>query len=117
MKNKSNVFDMFKLFVKENETQFHKRIKCFRSNKGTEYGSHTFNEYYKELVIIQQTTALYFPEMNGKSERKNRTFTELVVSIMLNSSASPHWWGKILLIVCYVVNRVPKRVTLLPMEF
>jgi transposase InsO family protein len=90
MKNKSNAFHMFKLFIKENETQFNKRIKCFRSDKGTKYGSHTVNEYYKELGIIHETNIPYFPEINGKSERKNKTFTELVVAIILNSGAAPH---------------------------
>lgn len=46
--------------------------------------------------------------MNGKAERNNRTFIELVVAIMMNFGAAPHWWGGILLTVCYVLNRVPK---------
>jgi len=46
--------------------------------------------------------------MNGKAERKNRTFTESVVYIMLNSGAASHWWGEILLTVCFELNRVPK---------
>ena len=44
--------------------------------------------------------------MNGKAERKNRTFTELLVAILLSSGAASHWWGKILLTVCHVLNRV-----------
>ncbi|KAK2429298.1 putative mitochondrial protein [Trifolium repens] len=108
MKNKSDALDMFKIFIKEIENQFNKRIKRFRSDRGTEYGSYAFNEYYKEHGIIHETTAPYSPEMNGKAERKNRTFTELVVAIMLNSGAAPHWWGEILLTVCYVINRIPK---------
>ena len=27
---------------------------------------------------------------------------------MINSGVAPHWWGEILLTVCYVLNRVPK---------
>lgn len=108
MKNKSDALDMFKFFVKEIENQFNNRIKRYRSDRGTEYLSHTSNEYYKEHGIIHETTAPYSPEMNGKAERKNRTFTELVVAIMLNSGAAPHWWGEILLTVSYVLNRVPK---------
>ena len=46
--------------------------------------------------------------MNGKAERKNRTFTKLVVATMLSSSATSFWWGEILLTVCYVLNRIPK---------
>ena len=82
---------MFKIFVKKIENQFNKRIKCYRSDRGTEYLSHTSNECYKELKIIHETTALYSPEMNGKAELKNRTFTELVDAIMLNSGAASHW--------------------------
>jgi hypothetical protein len=70
MKNKSDALDMFKIFVKEIETQFNKRIKRFRSDRGTEYLSHMSNEYYKELGIIHETTAPYSLEMNGKWKEK-----------------------------------------------
>ena len=30
------------------------------------------------------------------------------MAILLNSGAASHWWGGILLTVCYVLNRVPK---------
>jgi len=61
---------MFKIFVNEIETQFNKRIKCFRSDRVTEYLSYTSNEYYKDLGIIHETIVPYSPEMNGKAERK-----------------------------------------------
>jgi len=70
MKNKSEALDMFKIFVKEIENQFNKRIKRYRSDRGTEYLSHTSNEYYKEHRIIHETTAPYSLEMNGKAEKK-----------------------------------------------
>ena len=44
--------------------------------------------------IVHETTAPYYLAMNGKIERKNRTFTEHVVAIMMNSGAAPHSWGK-----------------------
>jgi len=37
MKYISDVLDMFKIFVKEIETQTNKRIKCFLSDRGIEY--------------------------------------------------------------------------------
>ncbi|CAJ2637004.1 unnamed protein product [Trifolium pratense] len=108
MKNKSDAFDMFKIFVKEIENQFNTKIKRLRSDRGTEYNSSLFNDFYKQHGIIHETTAPYSPEMNGKAERKNRTLTELVVAIMLNSGAAKHWWGEIILTVCFVLNRIPK---------
>jgi len=108
MKHKSDALDMFKEFVTEIENQFNKKIKRFRSDRGTKYNSHTFNEFYNKHGIIHETTAPYSSEMNGKAERKNRTFIESVVSIMLNSGAASYWWGENLLTVCFVSNRVPK---------
>jgi len=59
MKHKSDALDMFKIFVKEIENQFNKRIKCYHSDRDTKYLSHTTNEYYKELGIIHETTTLF----------------------------------------------------------
>ncbi|CAL1388160.1 unnamed protein product [Linum trigynum] len=108
MKNKSEALDMFKVFVVEFENQCNRKIKRLRSDRGSEYDSNPFKEFYSSHGIIHETTAPYSPEMNGKAERKNRTFTELVVAIMLNSGAASSWWGDILLTVCYVLNRLPK---------
>lgn len=46
--------------------------------------------------------------MNGKAKIKNITLIELIVVIVLNSSATSHWWVDILFIVCYILNRAPK---------
>ncbi|KAL0559604.1 hypothetical protein IC582_004219 [Cucumis melo] len=99
---------MFKVFVTEIENQFNKRIKRLRSDRGTEYDSVAFNEFYSSKGIIHETTAPYSPEMNGKAERKNRTLTELVVAILLESGAAPSWWEEIIKSVNYVLNRIPK---------
>lgn len=42
--------------------------------------------------------------MNAKEETNNRTLIELVVAIMLNFGTLSHWWGKLLLIVAYVLH-------------
>lgn len=31
-----------------------------------------------------------------------------MVAILLNSGVASHWWGEILLTVCYAMNRIPK---------
>ncbi|KAL0539363.1 hypothetical protein IC582_023574 [Cucumis melo] len=88
-KNKSDAYDMFKVFVTKIENQFNIRIKRLRSDRGTEYDSVVFNEFYNSKGIIHETTKLYSPKMNGKAERKNRTLIELVVAILLESEAAP----------------------------
>lgn len=96
MKNKSEAFDMFKIFLNETENQFNRKIKRLHSDRGTEYDSTPFIEFYKTHGIIHEKTAPYSPEMNNKAERKNRTLTELVVAILLNSGAASYWWGEII---------------------
>ena len=46
MKNKSAAFEMFKSFVTEIENQFSKKVKRLRSDRGTEYESSMFIEFY-----------------------------------------------------------------------
>ena len=94
-------------FLNQIENQLNRKIKCLHSDS-TEYDSSLFTDFYKTRGIIHQIIIPYSPEMNGKDERKNRTFIESVVSILLNSYAASSWWGEILLIVCYMLNRIPK---------
>lgn len=111
LKNKSDAIDMFKQYIAEVENQFGRNIKRFRSDRGTEYSSNEFIDVYRKHGIIHETTAPYSPEMNGKAERKNRTFSELVVALLISSGAASHWWGEALMTVCYVLNRIPKSKT------
>jgi transposase InsO family protein len=51
----------------EVENQLDKKIKRLRSDRGGEYLSNLFYEYYKECGIIHETTAPYSPQSNGGS--------------------------------------------------
>lgn len=90
MKNKNEALDIFKMYVTEIKNQLSKKIKRVCSDKGTKFDSGLFNYFYSKHEIVHETTASYSPEMNGKAERKNRTLTELVVAIMMNSGVAPH---------------------------
>lgn len=111
LRNKSEAIVMFIQFVTEVENQFGRNIKRFRSDRGTEYDSTDFRKAYTNRGIKHETTAPYSPQMNGKAERKNRTFTELVVALLISSGAALHWWGEALSTVCYVINKVPNAKT------
>ena len=80
MRHKSEALDIFKVFTTEIENQFKKKIKKFRSDRGTKYCSIEFTKLYETLGVFHEVTAPYSPEMNGKAERKNRTLCELLVA-------------------------------------
>ena len=65
MRNKNEAFNMFKLFFNEVENQFNRKIKCLRSDRGTQYDSSIFIDFYKTHGIIHERTAPYSLEMNG----------------------------------------------------
>ena len=70
IKNKYETFDIFKLFLTKTENQFIRKIKRFCSDRGIEYDSSVFIEFYKSDRIIHEKSAHFPPEMNGKAERK-----------------------------------------------
>ena len=51
LKNKSDAFNMFKVFVIKVGNQFSKRIKRFHSDRGTKYDYVVFNEFYNSRGI------------------------------------------------------------------
>ena len=99
----------FKIFLKEVENQFDRKIKRIRSDRGHEYESSAFNSFDQSLRIIHETTALYSPASNGVAKRKNKTLIELTNVMLIESSAPLHFWGETILIACHLLNRVSHR--------
>jgi len=48
----------------------------------------------------------YSPESSGIAERKNRTVTDLVNSMLDTAGLSKAWWGEAVLTSCHVPNKV-----------
>ena len=92
---------IFKIFLKEVENQFGRKIKRIRSDRGHECESSTFNSFIQSLEIIDETTAPYSPASNGVVERKNRTLIELTDAMLIESGAPLHFWGEAILTTCY----------------
>jgi len=62
--------------------------------------------YLKEHVIIEETTAPCSPQSNGIVERKNRTLTEMVNSMLITSGFPTCYWGEALPMANWILNRV-----------
>ncbi|KAH9750809.1 Integrase catalytic domain-containing protein [Citrus sinensis] len=91
MKYKSEAFEKFKEYRNEVEKQTGKVIKTLRSDRGGEYLSGEFQSYLKENGIVSQWTPPGTPELNGVSERRNRT---LVPSKSVPKIPYEMWYGK-----------------------
>jgi hypothetical protein len=68
-----------------------------------------------EYGIVHERTTPYSLQSNVVAERKNRTLTDLVNSMLETSGLSKEWWGEAILTACHVLNKVPiknKEITL-----
>ncbi|CAL8173992.1 unnamed protein product [Prunus armeniaca] len=91
-------------------TQFHARVKVFRTNNGGEYANNTLASFFLAQGIIHQMTTPFTPQQNGVSERKNRQLLEVGRSLVLDMSVPHHLWRYAVLSAAYLINRTPNRI-------
>jgi transposase InsO family protein len=95
LKTKDEALNCFKTYKTEVENQLEKKIKYFRSDRGSEYFSNEFDLFCAEYGIIHEMTLPYSPQSNGVDERKNHTLTDLVNSMLETAGLSKAWWGQL----------------------
>ena len=83
MKNKSEAFAKFKKWKAEVENQTGRKIKCLRSDNGTEYKDGEFLKFCEEHGIKRHFTVRRTTQQNGMTERFNRTIGEIASCIRL----------------------------------
>ncbi|KAJ9561710.1 hypothetical protein OSB04_006870 [Centaurea solstitialis] len=85
------------------------RIKFLRSDRGGEYLSDEFDNHLMECGIVSQLTPPYTPQMNGVSERRNRTLLDMVRTMMCHSTLPISFWGHALETAAHILNRAPTK--------
>ena len=107
LKQKSEVFSVFKKWkaVVENETNL--KIKCFRSDNGGEYNSKEFVDYCADQGIRMVKTVPETPQQNGVAERMNRTLNERAKSMRLHAGLPKMFWADAVNTTAYLINRGP----------
>ncbi|KAJ9535168.1 hypothetical protein OSB04_un001753 [Centaurea solstitialis] len=109
MRHKSETFEKFKEYQNEVQNLLDKRIKFLRSDRGGEYLSDEFDNHLMECGIVSQLTPPYTPQMNGVSERRNRTLLDMVRTMMCHSSLPISFWGHALETATHILNRAPTK--------
>ncbi|KAL8093468.1 hypothetical protein AgCh_035373 [Apium graveolens] len=109
MKHKSEAFEKFKEYKYEVEKQTKHSIITLRSDRGGEYLNGEFLDYLKENGIVSQWTPPYTPQLNGVSERRNRTLLDMVRSMMSYANLPVFLWGYALETSAYLLNKPIRR--------
>lgn len=105
MKNKNEVFRIFKEFQFMVEKQKERKIKVLRTDNGGEFCSHDFEKYLKQQGIIHQKTNAYTPQQNGLSERMNRSLVEKARCLMFDAGLPKKFWAEAVNTSLYLRNR------------
>ncbi|KAE8732732.1 hypothetical protein F3Y22_tig00001750pilonHSYRG00022 [Hibiscus syriacus] len=108
LKQKSEVFEKFKLWKAEVENQTGRKIKCLRSDNGTEYTDSQFLQFCKEHGIQRHFTVRKTPQQNGVAERMNKSLNERARFLRLNAGLPKHFWAEAVNMACYLINRSPR---------
>ena len=111
MKHKSESFEKFKEFQNKVENQLDRKIKALRSDRGGEYLSDEFDRHLKGCGIVSQLTPPGTPQLNGVSERRNRTLLDMVRSMMSHTIVPDSLWGFALNSAALILNRSPTKAT------
>ncbi|KAL8112473.1 hypothetical protein AgCh_019977 [Apium graveolens] len=109
LKSKDEAFEAFKRFRAKVEKGTKAKIKTFRTDRGGEFISKSFNAYYEEAGITRQLTAPYSPQQNGVVERRNRTVVEMARSFLKEKSLPAIFWAEAVRYSVYILNRLPTR--------
>lgn len=107
IKNKDEVFEIFKAWKVLVENQTNKKLKKIRTDNGTEYCNSKFQNYLKENGIVHQTTVPYSPEQNGVAERANRSIMEKSRCMLQEATLGTQYWAEAVNTAVYLKNRSP----------
>ena len=85
LRNKSEVFDIFKEFKALVENQTENKIKVLRTDNVGEFCKKEFEEFYKKCGIAWKKTNPYTPQQNRVAKRMNRTLMEKARSMLIGT--------------------------------
>uniref|UniRef100_A0A2N9GH48 Integrase catalytic domain-containing protein n=1 Tax=Fagus sylvatica TaxID=28930 RepID=A0A2N9GH48_FAGSY len=110
LKDRSQLFAIFKSFYAEISNQFNAKLLAFRTDNAREYTESSFQEFLTSRGIIHQTSCVRTPQQNGIAERKNGPILAIARALMLQMHVPKLFWADAVLTATYLLNRMPSRV-------
>ncbi|KEP46319.1 putative Gag-Pol-like polyprotein/retrotransposon [Rhizoctonia solani 123E] len=107
LKKKSEALERYKEYKAWAEQSSGRKIRCLMSYRGGEFMSDAFECYLRNTGTVNQTSAPYTPEQNGRAERKNRDVMGITRAVLQDSNLAPRFWGEAVLFAAYVLNFRP----------
>lgn len=107
--SKSEVLKCFQDYIAKSENLFNCKVVNLYCDNGREYLSNEFKDYCVNKGITYHLTVPYTPVQNSKSERMNRTLTEMARTMVTSAKLGKQFWGEAVLTSTYLINRLPTK--------
>lgn len=107
LKLKSQASYYLKQYIQESERELKEKVSTIRCDNGGEYKSTEFVSWCRQNGIKLDFTIPYSPQLNGKSERLNRTLLEKTRALLFDSKLKDEMWGEAVYCATYIINRLP----------
>jgi hypothetical protein len=106
---KSEAFEKFKVFKALIENQTGKRLKVVRSDRGGEFSSGNFKEFYDKHGIKREYTIPRTPQQNGVVERQNRSIQQMTRSMLNERNIPQRYWVEAIHTAVHILNKAHLR--------
>jgi histone deacetylase 1/2 len=108
IKQKSDVFQVFKNFQNMVERKFNKKIVSMQTDWGGEYEK--LNFFFQEIGIAHRVSCPHAHQQNGAAKRKHRHIVEIGLALLAHASMPLKFWDEAFLTAAYLINILPSRV-------
>ena len=106
-KEMATTLDCFSRFHAMAERQTGQKLKCVRTDNGSEFVNSAWSGYLTPLGIAHEQIASYSSATNGVPERGNRTILDRVRSMLHDASLPGTYWAEAASTAVYLKNRQP----------
>jgi transposase InsO family protein len=94
-----------KRFLRRAQNEFELKVKKIRRDNGSEFKNLQVEEFFEE-GMKHEFSAPYTPQQNGVVERKNRTFIDMVRTMLGEYKSPKRFWSEAINTTCHAINRL-----------
>lgn len=105
LKTKDEALSKLNTYMKLTENQFERKIKCLKSDNGTEIKNADTKRLFEELGVFHSKTNAYSPEQNGRIEREMRTIVESARSVIHAKNLDENLWAEAVNYAVFTINQ------------